>query len=203
MESDEDNGKDSISDLINEVAGEVAGPSGEGPEEDGDNSAGEAKRRWKKSWILSGGVITFILSVLMFLLLPADNKKRVVKLAPKAEEAAVINLPENDDGPPDGSFERIDYELEPFFIPIEGGKSFLRLKLLLIGLMDGMDRKIKMSPHKYRAAVLNVFSGKEVREIEGRRGMEMLKDEIESRFRNIGGDEMMGKVIFTSYALTK
>ncbi len=199
MESDEDNGKDSISDLINEVAGEVAGPTGEGPEEDGDNLAGEAKRRWKRSWILSGGAIVFILPVLMFLLLPADNKETVVDLAPKAEEAAVINLPESDNG----ALKRIDYELEPFFIPIEGGKSFLRLSMSLIELMDGMDRKIKMSPHKYRAAVLNVFSGKEVREIEGRRGREKVKDEIESRFKAIGGDEMMGKVIFTSYALTK
>lgn len=203
MESDEDNGKDSISDLVNEVVGEVVGeltgPAGEGPEEDGDNLAGEAKRRWKRSWILSGGAITFILSVLMFLLLPADNKERVVDLAPKAEEAAVIKFSENDDGP----LERIDYELEPFFIPIEGGKRFLRLRMSLIEFMDGMDRKIKMSPHKYRAAVLNIFSGKKVREIEGRRGRKMVKDEIESKFKIIGGDEMMGKIVFTSYALTK
>lgn len=192
MESDEENGKESIRDLINEVAGE-------GPEEAGDKLPGEAKRRWKRSWILSGGAITFILSVLMFLLLPADNKKRVVDLAPKAEEAAVINLPESDNG----ALERIDYELEPFFIPIKGGKSFLRLSISLIELMGGMDRKIKMNPHKYRAAVLNVFSGKEVREIEGAKSRENLKAEIESRFKIIGGDEMLGKVIFTSYVLTK
>ena len=199
MESDEDNDKDSISDLINEVAGEVAGPVGEGSKEDGDNLAGEAKRRWKRSWILSGGAIVFILPVLMFLLLPADNKETVAGPPPKKDKSAVIKLPESDNG----ALEKIDYELEPFFIPIGGGKSFLRLSISLIELMDGMDRKIKMSPHKYRAAVLNVFSGKEVREIEGTKSREKLKDEIESRFKIIGGDEMLGKVIFTSYALTK
>ena len=199
MESDEDNGKESISDLINEVAGEVAGPAGEGQEEDGDNLAGEAKRRWKRSWILSGGAIVFILLVLMFLLVPADNKETVAGPPPKQDKSVVVNLPGSDNR----AFEKIDYELEPFFIPIEGGKSFLRLKISLIELMDGMDKKIKMSPHKYRAAVLNVFSGKEVREIEGRSGREKVKYEIESRFKMIGGDEMLGKVIFTSYALTK
>lgn len=207
MASDEDNGKGSISDLINEVvgevAGEVAGPAEEGPKEDGDNLAGEAalveKRRWKRSWILSGGAIVFFLPVLMFLLLPADNKERVAAPPPKQDKLAVVKLPEGDNG----AIERINYELEPFFIPIEGGKRFLRLRISLIGLMDGMDKKIKMSPHKYRAAVLNAFSGKEVTAIEGRIGREKIKDEIESRFKTIDGDEMLGKVIFTSYVLTK
>ena len=31
----------------------------------------------------------------------------------------------------------------------------------------------------------------------------MVKDDIESRFKSIGGDEMMGKIVFTSYALTE
>ena len=203
MESTEDEGSDGIDDLINEAAGDAGLYSAETPEEDLENPDGDEgqikKRLWEKRWLLSGGAIVFILPALMFFLPSADNRGTLPVPPVKPDKPVLIKLPDVDNR----AGKRIDYELEPFFIPIEEGNFFLRLTILLTGLAEGLDKKIKMNPHKYRGAVINVFDGKKASDIEGKRGREKIKDEIESRFKDIGGGEMLEEVVFTSYILNK
>lgn len=95
--------------------------------------------------------------------------------------------------------ERTDYEMLPFFIPLEGGKGFLRLKIRIVDIKAGWDRRISINPHKYREAILRIFDEKKTSAVSDIRSRSQTQREIGSKLISITGESVMEGIIIEEY----
>lgn len=192
-ESAESSGADK-SDLVSEILGEDKGSVNH----DGNNLPGKKKDSKKRNQgrlvlMISVPIVFILTGLALFSLLMGKGKikedQESISKKPVGEKLMTSNV----------DIARTYYELQPFFIPIEGGKKFLRLRISLVDILAGWDKRIRANPHKYRAAVVQVFSGKELKYLKSGVGKQKVKKEIESKFKILSGNGMMGKVVFTSF----
>lgn len=89
-----------------------------------------------------------------------------------------------------------NYEMATFFISLKGGDSFIRLKIHLVGIDEGLKEKMKNDPYLYRDAILGIFKFKSASNINMRGANNMLKKEVLAELRRISGKEVIGEVEF-------
>ncbi len=176
----EEEGGDVKSESVQEAPENLQGDQGDGPEDSvqPDEAPDAAKGPvWKRKTLALAVVFSVLFVVLLIILLPSGNEKKTVSERQKIER-----------------FERVELTMPPFFIPLEGGKAFLRLRISLPGLPAGLDRIIAANPHEFRERVIRILEGRKVRDILHSKGKERVKKDIETGFHDLVRRGAMGIV---------
>lgn len=133
-----------------------------------------------------------LLFVIILLSAPENNRHGRVKIE-AAENAPLPGETSADNGN--------TYELSPFFISLNKGENFLRLKITITHLDDGWDEKIMNNSHLYRGAVMEVFEGMHPSDLKFFNKQARLKKEIISEFIAVSKGEFSGEIIFSEFVI--
>lgn len=164
-------------------------------EENTDNPSWRSDPVIRKK-IIAGGVavIAFlVVVVVIFIVSPKEEVKKNISRRVKVE-----GMPESSNvrGP---ILEPVYYAMPPFLIPLDGGKSFFRIEVILPRLTKGWEKKIEDNPAVYRESVIKVVERKTAAQLKAPGAKMALKREVEATLDLIMGAGVSGGVVFGTY----
>jgi len=172
-----------------EASGGKSGDAAEAPEEKKGRRfylflTSLRRLSWRKA-LLAAVPLMAVSFLLYAVFAPVEKYKNI-------SERVKVEGPEND-----------SYDMPGFFIPLEEGKVFLRLKMSISSIFSGWKKKIIENPHIFREAVVRAGEDEEILQLlgpldekvldEDKEGQvrEKLKEKIEAEFSDLTGEGML------------
>lgn len=151
-------------------------------------------KRISKQVILSGlGLISlFAVGIGLSLFLSKSGGQKAGSEA--SQRVKIVKADRDQSGAASGGKGLVSYDMDAFFIPLEGGKAFLKMNVDFLSLVEGWDKKMALKPYEYRETVVRLFENKLINEVANINRKDNLQKEIEITLGKIIGHKFVGKV---------
>ena len=99
----------------------------------------------------------------------------------------------------DNENEVLEFEMSSFFVPLRSGNGIVKLRIALDNLRGDWKKRILMNPGRYRGIVIEAIEEDLVEDIKSRKGQEAVLGKIESRLKNLMGNNVFGGIIVREF----